>query len=100
MWGLRERDGGGIIGATQGDAALAGGRGAVELGSFGHRRRAADVQDGLPDQGRAVELPSGGLPRPGMDEDGNADELFQPACPVYHDHFGGGKPPPPAVSPM
>ena len=72
----------------------------MKLGSFVHRRRAADVPDGLPDQGRAVELPSGGLPRPGRDEDGNADELFQPACPVYHDHFGGGKPPPPAVSPM
>ena len=36
--GLQEIDGGGIIGVTQGDAAWAGGRGAVELGSFGHER--------------------------------------------------------------
>ena len=51
---LRERDGGGIIGITQGDAAGAGGRGVVELGSFGHGRLAADVPDGLPEQERAA----------------------------------------------
>ena len=56
--GLRERYSGGIIGVTQDDAALTGGRGAVELGSLGHGRRAADVPDGLPDQGRAAELPA------------------------------------------
>ena len=98
--GLRERDGRGIIGITQGDAAWAVGRGAVDLGSFGHRRRAADVLDGLPNQGRAAELPSGGLTSPGREEDGDADALFQPACPRYRDHFGGGKPPPPTVPPM
>ena len=65
--GLRERDGSGIIGITKSDAAWAGGRVAVELGSFGHGRRDTDIPDGLPDQGRAVELPSGGLPRPGRD---------------------------------
>ena len=72
----------------------------MELGIFGHGRRATDVPYGLPDQGRAAELPSGGLTRPGKDEDGDADALFQPACPVYHDHFVGWKPPPPTVSPM
>ena len=72
----------------------------VELGSFCHRRQAADIPDGLPDQGRAAELPSGGLTRPGRDEDGNADALFQSAYPGYHDHFGGGKPSPPMVTPM
>ena len=95
--GLRERDGSGIIGITQGDAVWAGGRGAVEMGSFGHGRRAADVLDGLLDQGRAVELPSGGLPGPGRNKDGDTDEFFQPEFPVYCDHFGGGKPPPPTV---
>ena len=94
---LWERDGGGIIGITQRDTAWAGGRGAVELGSFGHRRRAADGPDGLTDQGRAAELPSGGLPRPGRDKDGNADALFQPACPGHRDHLGGSKPTPPKV---
>ena len=51
-------------------------KGAVELGSFGHSRRAVDVPDGLPDQGRDAELPSGGMPSPGRDEDGDADALF------------------------
>ena len=100
MRGLREGYGGKIIGDTQSDAAWAGGREAVDLGSFGHRRPAADVPDGLPDQGRAAELPSGGLPRPGRDKDGDADALFQPACPGYCDHLGGGKPPPPKVLTM
>ena len=98
--GLRERDGGGIIGITQGDASRAGGRGAVGLVSFSHRQRDADVPDGLPDQGRDAELPSGGLPRSGRDEYGDADALFQPECPGYRDHFGGGKPTPPKMSLM
>ena len=72
----------------------------MKLGSFVHRRRAADVPDGLPDQGRASELPSGGLPRPGRDEDGDADALFQPACTGYRDHLGKGKPTPPTVPTM
>ena len=97
MRGLRERDGGGIIGITQGDAAWAGVRGAMEMGSLGHGRRPADVSTGLPDQGRAAELPCRGLPRMGRDEDGDADALFQPACPGYRDNFGGGKPPSPTV---
>ena len=100
MRGLWERYGGGVIGITQGDASWAGGRGAVDLGSFGHGRRAADVPDVLPNQGRAAEFPSGGLPRPGRDEDGDAEALFQPACPGYRDNFGGVKPPPPTVPPM
>ena len=44
---MRERDGDGVIGVEQGDTAWAGGRGAVELGSVVHGRRAADVPDGL-----------------------------------------------------
>ena len=95
--GLWEVDGVGAIGDTQGDAAWAGCRGAVDLGSFGHRRRAADVPDGLPNQGRAAGLPSGGLPRPGRGKDGDADTLFQPECPGYRDHLGVGKTPPPTV---
>ena len=98
--GLRERDVGGIIGVTQGYAAWAGGRGAVDLGSFGDGRRSVDVLDGLPDQGRAVELPTGEMPRPGREEDSDDDALFQPACPGYRDHLGGGKPPPPTVTTM
>ena len=76
VWGLRERDGGGIIVVTQGDAAWAGDIVAVDLVSFGHGRRAPDVLNGHLDQGRAAELPSGGLPRPGRDKNGDADALF------------------------
>ena len=72
----------------------------MELGSLGHGRRAADVPDGLPNQGRDAELPSGGLTRLGRDEGGDADALFQPECPGYNDHLGGGKPPPPTVTTM
>ena len=48
----------------------------MDLGSLGHRRQDADVTDGITDQGRDAELPSGGLPRPGRDEDDDADKLF------------------------
>ena len=97
---MQEGDGGGIVGVPQGDTAWSGGRGAVEMGSPGHGRRTADVLDGLTDQGRAAELPSGGLPRTDGDEDGDADTLIQTACPVYRDHLVGGKLPPPKVLTM
>ena len=42
---LREIGGGGIVGVTHVDAARVGGIGAVELGSFSHGRRTADVPD-------------------------------------------------------
>ena len=72
----------------------------MDLGILGHGRRTTEVLDGLPDQGRAAELPSRGLPRTNRDEDGDADALLQPACPVYCDHLGGEKPPPPKVLTM
>ena len=34
-----------------------------------------------PDQGRAAELPYGGLPRKDRDTDSNADAFLQPECP-------------------
>ena len=98
--GMQEGYGGGIVGVPQDDTAWAGDRGAMELGSLGHRRRTTDVPVGLPDQGRAAELPIRGLPRTGRDEDGDADALLQSAYPGYHDHIGGGKPPPPKVFTM
>ena len=97
---MREGCGGGIVGIPQDDTAWAGGRGTMELGSLGHRRQPADVSAGLPDQERAAELPSRGLPRMGRDEDGDADALLQLTCPVYLDHLGGGKPPTPKVLTM
>ena len=98
--GMGERDGNRIVGIPQGDTAWAGGRVVMDLGRLSHGRQTADVSDGLSDQGRAAELPSGGLPRTGRDEDGDVGALLQPACPVYRDHLGGGKPPPPKMSTM
>ena len=100
MQGMRKRYGGGIIGVTQGDTAWTGVREVVELGRSGQGRRATDVPDGLPKQGRSAELPIGGLTRPGRDKDGDADAIFQPECPEYRDHLGGGKHPPPKVPTM
>ena len=45
-------------------------------------------------------MPSGGLPRTGRDEDGDADALLQQACLGYVDHLGGGKLPSPKVPTM
>ena len=98
--GMREVDGGGIVGRPQDDTTWAGGRGEMDLGSLGHGRRTSDVQAGLPDQGRAAELPCRGLPRTGRDEDGDADALLQPSCPGCRDNLGGGKYPPPKVLTM
>ena len=86
--GMQEGGGRGIVGVPQGDTSWAGGRGAMEMGSLGHRRRIADVLDGFPDQGRAAEMPSGGLPRTGRYEDGDVDAFLQPSCPGYCDHLG------------
>ena len=72
----------------------------MELGSLGHGRRPTDVSAGLPDQGRAAELPCRRLPRMERDEDGNEDAFLKPACPGYCDNLGGGKPPTPKVITM
>ena len=97
---MREGDGGGIVGVPQGDTVWVGGRRAVELGSLGHGRQTTDISNGLPDQGKAAELPTRGIPRMGRDEDGDVDATLQPACTGYCDYLGGGKPPPPKVPTM
>ena len=74
--GIQEGDGGGIVGIPQDDTAWTGERGVMELGSLVHRRRPADVSSGLPDQGRAAELPCRRLPRTGRDKDGDADAFL------------------------
>ena len=42
---------------------------------------ASDLQDNLPDEGRPVELYSGGMPGQSGDEDGNVGAIRAPACP-------------------
>ena len=59
-----------------------------------------DPSAGLPDQGKAEELPCGGLPRKGWDTDGDEDAFLSQACPGHRDHIGGGKPPTPKVLTM
>ena len=72
----------------------------MELGSLGHERRPTDVLAGLPDQGRAADLPYRGLPRKGRYTESDADEFMKPACLVYRDRLGVGKPPTPKVLTM
>ena len=63
-------------------------------------KRAADISNGLPGQGRPIELPSGGMPGPSGNEDSDAGTLLTLECPGHRGHSGGGKPPPPMVQPM
>ena len=100
VWGVQRGDGGRICGGSQDDTSWANGRGVTDLENLGRKGRAADLSNGLTVQGRPVELPSGGVPGPSGDEDGNAGSLPIPACPGYRGHSGGGKPPPPKVHPM
>ena len=93
VWVMREGDGGGIAGIPSDDTAWKGKVGTLDLGSLGHRRQRTNILAGLTDQGRAAELPCGGLPRKGRDTDSDADAFLQPECPGHHDHLGGGKPP-------
>ena len=98
--GMQEGDGGGIAGIPPNDTAWTGEGGTLELGCLSHGRRPTDISAGLPDQGRAAELPCRGMPRKGSDTDSDADAFMQPVYPVHRDHLGGGKPPTPKVLTM
>ena len=98
--GIREGDGGGVAGIPSDDTARTGKVKLVELGRLSHGRRLVNVLAGLPDQGRAKELPCGGLPRKVWDTDSDADAFLQPTCPGHRDHLGRGKPPTPKVLTM
>ena len=65
--GMREGDGGRVAGIPSDDAARKVKGGTVELGSISHGRRATNISDSFPDQGRAEGFPSGGLPRKGWE---------------------------------
>ena len=98
--GMREGGGGRVDGFPPDDAARKGEGGTVELGSLSHGRQTTNILDGFTNQGRAEELPCGGLPRKGEDTDGDEDAFLQPECPGHRDHLGGGKPPTPKVLTM
>ena len=65
----------------------------MELGSIIHERRSTNISDIFTNQGRAKELPCGGMSRKGWDTDGNEDAFLSPACPGHRDHLSGEKPP-------
>ena len=94
VWG---GDGDGIIGGAQDDTAWASGRGDMELENFGHGGRSTDVQHGLLDQGRPVDMPSGGMTRTRGNKDSNTGKFHAPPCPGHPGHFGGWKHPSPTV---
>ena len=73
---MQERYGSRVAGIPPDDAARKGEGGTVELERLSHRRRAKNILDRFPDQGRAKGLPSGGLPRKGWDTDDNADAFL------------------------
>ena len=97
LQGVRGGDGGRIYGESHDDSAWAVGRGATELENPGHRGGATDISNGLPGQGRPLELTGGGMPGPSGNEDGDAGTLPPPERPRHRGHFGVGKPPPPKV---
>ena len=95
--GMRERDGGRVAGISPDDAARKGEGRTVELGSLSHGRRTTNTSAGFTNQGRAKELPCGGMRRKVWDTDSDVDSFLQPACPGHRDNLGGGKPPTPKV---
>ena len=72
----------------------------TELENLGHRRRATDISNGLPGQGRPAELPGGGMPRPSSDKYSDAGTLPAPTCTGHRGHSVGGKPPLPTLYPI
>ena len=100
MRGMPEVDGGRVAGIPSDDVAWEGRGETVELGSLSHGRRPTHISDGFPNQGRAKQLPCGGLPRKCWDTDGNESAFLQPACLGHRGHLGGGKPPTPKVITM
>ena len=97
MQGMREGDGGRATGIPSDEAARKGEGGTVELGSISHGRRAKNISDTFPDQGRAKEFPCGEMPRKGWETDGDEDAFLSPAYPGHRDHLGGGIPTTPKV---
>ena len=98
--GLREGDGGRVAGIPPDDSAQEGEGGKVNLERLSYGKGAKNILDRLPDQGRAMGVPLGGLPRKGWDKDGDEDTFLQPACLGHRDHLGGGRPPTPKVLTM
>ena len=79
--GVRGGDGGGIFVGAKDDKEWASGRGDTDLENLVHGGRAVEISHGLPDQGRPVELPGGGMTSTSGNKDGDAGPFSAPACP-------------------
>ena len=100
MQGVRRVVGGSIPDDSYDDSTLEGGRNTTVIEHPGHGGWASEFQNDFPGEGRPAELPVGGMPRPGGDDDGNAGALPEPACLQHRGHYVGVKPHPPTVRPM
>ena len=97
MQGVRGDDGGRMPGESPDDSTWEGGGDATVLENPGRGGRATDFMNGIPGEGRPVEIPSREMPGPSGDKDGNAGAIPAPACPRHRGNYEGGKPPPPTV---
>ena len=97
---VRVGDGGRIIGGAKYETSWESVRGDMQPENLGHGRKYVDIPYVLPGQGSPAELTGGGMPRTSGDKDGDASTFCAPACPGHLGSFGGGKHPPPMVTPM
>ena len=97
MQSVRIAVGGGIPDESYDDSTWEGGGNTMEMEHPGCGGWASDFQDDLPSKGRPAELPSGGMPGPSGEEDGNAGALLSTECPQHRGYSGAGKLPPSKV---
>ena len=97
MWSVWRVVGDGIPDELNDDSTWEGGGNMTAMEHTGRRGWALDFQNDLPGKGSPAELPSGGVPRPSCDKDGNTGALPASACPWHHGYSGERKLPPPMV---
>ena len=78
---MRRVVGGSIPDESCDDSTLEGGGYTTSMEHPNRGGWVLDLQDDLPGEGIPTELPSGGMPGPSGDKDGNAGALPAPACP-------------------
>ena len=100
MQGVRRVDDGRVPDKSYDDSTWEGEKYTSAMDHPGCGDWASDFQDDLPGEGRPFELPSGSIPGPSGDEDGNAGVIPALEFPRHRGDSGGGKLPPPTVRPM
>ena len=97
---MRGDDGSGIPGESSDDSTWEGGGDTTELENTVRKGRATDISNVIPGEWRPKETPSGGMPGPSGDKDGNEGAIPALVCPRHHGNSVGEKPPPPTVNLM